>query len=134
MEPEYDTIDIFNNIDGSTSEITPEEIAFFDNLEKGYTQNQAPKEEKIVSPSQKFHQKREKAEKPKTLRPPAGKDEAVITLQDQDYILKRGKSIIYTHQGEKYGSSIHSINGDNLNVTYRGKKIWIKTSDVTKVF
>ncbi|WP_295722901.1 hypothetical protein, partial [uncultured Methanobrevibacter sp.] len=158
MNQNYDAIDVFDNIDVSTDKITPEEIAFFENLEKGYTPNQDQTVERL-SPSEKFHKKNNtkksnqtkqtkanrqtrpsRQTKPNrlsnkpTLKPPIAVDEAIITIQGQDHILKRGKSIIYQHGGEKYGSSIHNINGDNLNVTYRGQKIWIKAKDVTKVF
>ncbi|WP_461463514.1 hypothetical protein, partial [Methanobrevibacter sp.] len=161
MNQNYDAVDVFDNIDVSTDEITPEEIAFFENLEKGYNPNQDQAVE-TLSPSEKFHRKNKtkrsnqtkqtkanrqtrqtrqnKQTKPKrlnkkpTLKPPIAVDEAIINIQGQDHILKRGISIIYQHGGEKYGSSIHNINGDNLNVTYRGQKIWIKAEDVTKVF
>ncbi len=161
MNQNYDAADVFDNIDVSTDEITPEEIEFFENLEKGYNPNQGQSIENL-SPSEKFHRKNKtkksnktkqtkanrqtrktrqsKQTKPRrlnkkpTLKPPIAVDEAIINIQGQDHILKRGKSIIYQHGGEKYGSSIHNINGDNLNVTYRGQKIWIKAEDVTKVF
>ena len=92
-----------------------------------------------LKPSERFHKKYggksgEKKSAPKSLRRKEPEQDLVINLQGTDHILKRGVSIIYQYKGEKYGSSIHSINGNNINVTYRGKKIWIKPEDITKVF
>lgn len=162
IKPDYDTHDVFNNINGNTDELTPEEIEYFDNLEKEFN-DELDKNEKNKSnyiadktddmkitvkksddlsnlkPSERFHKKyggksSEKKSAPKSLRRKEPEQDLVINLQGTDHILKRGVSIIYQYKGEKYGSSIHSINGNNINVTYRGKKIWIKPEDITKVF
>lgn len=162
IKPDYDTHDVFNNINGNTDELTPEEIEYFDNLEKEFN-DELDKNEKNKSnyiadktddmkitvkksddlsnlkPSERFHKKYggksgEKKSAPKSLRRKEPEQDLVINLQGTDHILKRGVSIIYQYKGEKYGSSIHSINGNNINVTYRGKKIWIKPEDITKVF
>ena len=162
IKPDYDTHDVFDNINGNTDELTPEEIEYFDNLEKEFN-DELDKNEKNKSnyiadktddmkitvkksddlsnlkPSERFHKKYggksgEKKSAPKSLRRKEPEQDLVINLQGTDHILKRGVSIIYQYKGEKYGSSIHSINGNNINVTYRGKKIWIKPEDITKVF
>ncbi|WP_288193481.1 hypothetical protein [uncultured Methanobrevibacter sp.] len=162
IKPDYDTHDVFNNINGNTDELTPEEIEYFDNLEKEFNdeldKNEKNKSKYIadktddmkitvkksddlsnLKPSERFHKKYggksgEKKSAPKSLRRKEPEQDLVINLQGTDHILKRGVSIIYQYKGEKYGSSIHSINGNNINVTYRGKKIWIKPEDITKVF
>ncbi|MGN0094074.1 MAG: hypothetical protein ACI37V_06450 [Methanobrevibacter sp.] len=162
IKPDYDTHDVFDNINGNTDELTPEEIEYFDNLEKEFN-DELDKNEKNkpnyvadktddmkitvkksddlsnLKPSERFHKKyggksSEKKSAPKSLRRKEPEQDLVINLQGTDHILKRGVSIIYQYKGEKYGSSIHSIKGDNINVTYRGKKIWIKPEDITKVF
>lgn len=162
IKPDYDTHDVFDNINGNTDELTPEEIEYFDNLEKEFN-DELDKNEKNkpnyvadktddmkitvkksddlsnLKPSERFHKKYggksdEKKSAPKSLRRKEPEQDLVINLQGTDHILKRGVSIIYQYKGEKYGSSIHSINGNNINVTYRGKKIWIKPEDITKVF
>ena len=129
---DYETDNIFDNLDLSTDEITPEEKAFFKSLEEGFNASPILQEEKL-SPSQEFHN-RHNNKRSKSITHSSGEDEIVITLKGQDHILKRGTSIIFQHQNEKYGSSILAINGDEINVTYRGQKIWIPSSDVTKVF
>ena len=129
---DYETDNIFDNLDLSTDEITPEEKAFFESLEEGFNASPILQEEKL-SPSQEFHN-RHNNKRSKSITHSSGEDEIVITLKGQDHILKRGTSIIFQHQNEKYGSSILAINGDEINVTYRGQKIWIPSSDVTKVF
>lgn len=162
IKPDYDTHDVFDNINGNTDELTPEEIEYFDNLEKEFNEELDKNEKnkpnyvadktddmKItvkksddlsnLKPSERFHKKYggksdEKKSAPKSLRRKEPEQDLVINLQGTDHILKRGVSIIYQYKGEKYGSSIHSINGNNINVTYRGKKIWIKPEDITKVF
>ena len=163
----YDTNDVFNNINSDTTELTPEEISYFDNLEEEFNdelnQNEKnkyvasktddmkitvgnkpkvkPVSNKKMKPSERFHKeyqghKVEPKKEKTTNKTPVNKDdgESVVNIQGVNHTLKRGMSIIYQHHGEKYGSSIHSVNGDNINVTYRGKKIWIKADKITKVF
>ena len=100
-----------------------------------------PVSNKKMKPSERFHKeyrghKVEPKKEKTTNKTPVNKDdgESVVNIQGVNHTLKRGMSIIYQHHGEKYGSSIHSVNGDNINVTYRGKKIWIKADKITKVF
>lgn len=61
-------------------------------------------------------------------------EEIIVRLNQEEYILKKGMSIIYQIYGEEHISSIHSINKDKINVTYNGKRIWIKSDNVKKVF
>ncbi|OWT33004.1 hypothetical protein BGI41_04680 [Methanobrevibacter sp. 87.7] len=167
LKNNYDREDVFNNINSETTELTPEEISYFDNLEEEFNDelNQNEKNRYVASktddmkitvgnkpkvkpvnnnrkmrPSERFHKEYQgnkvepKKEETATNNKPSTNDDTIVNIQGVNYTLKRGMSIIYQHHGEKYGSSIHNVNGDNVNVTYRGKKIWIKTDKITKVF
>ncbi|WP_462315384.1 hypothetical protein [Methanobrevibacter sp.] len=57
-----------------------------------------------------------------------------ITINNNDYVLKKGDEIIFNHDGETYSSQVYSITGDDISVRYRGKNIKIKTSDVKKIY
>ena len=57
-----------------------------------------------------------------------------ITINNNEYVLKKGDEIIFNHDGETYSSQVYSITGDDISVRYRGKNIKIKTSDVKKIY
>ena len=62
------------------------------------------------------------------------RDNIKINLNNDEVVLKKGDEIIYTHDGETYSSQVYAINGDDISVKYRGKKIEIKTGDVKKIY
>ncbi len=57
-----------------------------------------------------------------------------IQLGNADAVLKKGDEIIFKHDGETYSSQVYAINGDEISVKYRGKKITIKPEDVKKIY
>ncbi len=57
-----------------------------------------------------------------------------IQLGNSDAVLKKGDEIIFKHDGETYSSQVYAINGDDISVKYRGKKITIKPDDVKKIY
>ncbi len=57
-----------------------------------------------------------------------------IQLGNSDAVLKKGDEIIFKHDGETYSSQVYAINGDDISVKYRGKKIIIKPDDVKKIY
>lgn len=59
---------------------------------------------------------------------------ARFSINGNEETLKKGTSIIYKHRGETYESSIKQIKDGKLLVTYRRQNIWIKPSDIKKVF
>ena len=57
-----------------------------------------------------------------------------INLNNNEVVLKKGDEIIFNHRGETYSSQVYAINGDDISVKYRRKKIKIKPSDVKKIY
>ena len=62
------------------------------------------------------------------------RDNIKITINNGDFVLKKGDEIIFTHDGETYSSQVYAINGDDISVRYRRKDIKIKPSDVKKIY
>ena len=62
------------------------------------------------------------------------RDNIKLSINNNDFVLKKGDEIIYNHDGETYSSQVYAINGDDISVRYRGKNIKIKTSDVKKIY
>ena len=62
------------------------------------------------------------------------RDNIKITINNGDYVLKKGDEIIFTHDGETYSSQVYAINGDDISVRYRRRDIKIKPSDVKKIY
>ena len=57
-----------------------------------------------------------------------------ITINDEEQVLKKGDEIIFKYSGDTYSSQVFAINGDDISVKYRRKKITIKPSDVKKIY
>ncbi|MBQ7928220.1 MAG: hypothetical protein IJ287_05705 [Methanobrevibacter sp.] len=57
-----------------------------------------------------------------------------MQIGNADAVLKKGDEIIFKHDGETYSSQVYAINGDDISVKYRGKKITIKPDDVKKIY
>ena len=62
------------------------------------------------------------------------RDNLKITINNGDFVLKKGDEIIFNHDGETYSSQVYAINGDEISVRYRRKDIKIKASDVKKIY
>lgn len=62
------------------------------------------------------------------------RDNIKISLNNNNVVLKPGDEIIYNHLGETYSSQVFAINGDDISVMYRRKRITIKPEDVKKVY
>ena len=62
------------------------------------------------------------------------RDNIKLSINNNDFVLKKGDEIIFNHDGETYSSQVYAINGDDISVKYRGKNIKIKTSDVKKIY
>ena len=57
-----------------------------------------------------------------------------VNIDGTLYELKAGTSVIFNHNNENYESTILKVKPGYIGVKYRSKKIWVKTSDVKKVF
>ena len=57
-----------------------------------------------------------------------------VNIDGTLYELKAGTSVIFNHNNENYESTILKVKPGHIGVKYRSKKIWVKTSDVKKVF
>ena len=57
-----------------------------------------------------------------------------VNIDGTLYELKVGTSVIFNHNNENYESTILKVKPGYIGVKYRSKKIWVKTSDVKKVF
>ena len=74
--------------------------------------------------------------KPKieTIKSKPARSNIKLQLGNSDAVLKKGDEIIFKHDGETYSSQVYAINGDDISVKYRGKKITIKPDDVKKIY
>ena len=57
-----------------------------------------------------------------------------VNIDGTLYELKAGTSVMFNHNNENYESTILKVKPGHIGVKYRSKKIWVKTSDVKKVF
>ena len=57
-----------------------------------------------------------------------------VNIDGTLYELKAGTSVIFNHNNENYESTILKVKPGHIGVKYRSKKVWVKTSDVKKVF
>ncbi len=57
-----------------------------------------------------------------------------INLNNNEVVLKKGDEIIFNYDGDTYSSQVYAINGDDISVKYRRKKIKIKPNDVKKIY
>ncbi len=62
------------------------------------------------------------------------RDNMKITINNGEFVLRKGDEIIFTHDGETYSSQVYGISGDEISVRYRRKDIKIKASDVKKIY
>ena len=62
------------------------------------------------------------------------RDNIKISINNGDYVLKKGDEIIFIYDGDTYSSQVYAINGDDISVRYRRKDITIKPSDVKKIY
>ena len=62
------------------------------------------------------------------------RDNIKININNNELVLKKGDEIIFNHDGETYSSQVYAINGDDISVKYRGKRIKIKANDVKKIY
>ena len=69
-----------------------------------------------------------------TIKSKPSRSNIKLQLGNEDAVLKKGDEIIFKHDGETYSSQVYSINGDDISVKYRGKKIIIKPKDVKKIY
>ena len=163
VSPE-ETKEFFEQLDSETSELTSEEQKYFETLEEEFDDNlvasktddlsidisSKPKvEEKVPEPVEdnEFERllKGESVATPTTnkkintktntkSKTPLKSKVARFSINGTEQTLKKGTSIIYIYHGETYESSIKQIKDGKILVTYRRQNVWIKPSDIKKVF
>ncbi|MCC7553421.1 MAG: hypothetical protein KO202_02850 [Methanobacteriaceae archaeon] len=69
---------------------------------------------------------------PKTSEKP--QDAIEVKINNNQEVVKKGDSIIFTYNGESYSSRLINIYGNDIEVKYRGRTVLINPNDIKKKF